>query len=311
MILYLFLSTITSISTADSQNIGLLLEDTIDDHGWNRQGYEGLLSVHNQFNVDVFYKEEIKTKAEIHQAVKQLVDEHVSLIFGHGKSFSEVFSELPNDYPQVHFVVINGDVTGERVSSYAFDGYAMGYFAGVLSAIMSKNEQVGIIAAFPWQPEVNGFIAGVASQNEQIDVSVEYVMSWHDLETAKEFYEAMKKESVDILYPIGDGFHVELIELSKRDGLYVIGYVSDQTDLGESSVLSSTVQHVDQVYVDVVDAFLKGKLVSGRFSLDFQDGVISMGDYSSQVPEEVVLFIEEMVQYYIQTGEFKQVSYLP
>ena len=34
------------------------------------------------------------------------------------------------------------------------------------------------------------------------------VMVLHDLETAKEFYEAMKKESVDILYPIGDGFHV-------------------------------------------------------------------------------------------------------
>ncbi|KGA96597.1 transcriptional regulator [Alkalihalobacillus alcalophilus ATCC 27647 = CGMCC 1.3604] len=306
----LFIGCIQTISTADSNNVGLMLEDTINDQGWNRQGYDGLLRVHSQFNLEVFYKEEIQTIEQMKYALEEFEQNNVSLVFGHGKRFADAFTELAKSYPEIHFVVFNGEVEGENITSFSFDGYAMGYFAGVLSAIMTQNDEVGVIAAFPWQPEIQGFVDGVQFQNEQVEVTVEHVLSWQDQVQALTYYEQMKGQNVDIIYPIGDGFHIDIIEKSKKDGLYVIGYISDQSDLGEASVLTSTIQHVEDLYVKVVEQFVAGQLEAGNYTLDFQEEVISLGQFSSQVPEEVAFYLLEAIQYYMETGEKVKMPYL-
>ncbi|WP_143118190.1 BMP family ABC transporter substrate-binding protein, partial [Shouchella clausii] len=70
-------------------------------------------------------------------------------------------------------------------------------------------------------------------------------------------------------------YNVSVIERLKENGLYAIGFVSDQSDLGKETVLTSTVQHVDVLYEIVANSFNKGELESGELFFDFQDGVIS------------------------------------
>jgi transcriptional activator of comK gene len=85
--------------------------------------------------------------------------------------------------------------------------------------------------------------------------------------------------------------------------LYAIGYVSDQSDMGESTVLTSTVQHVDKLYEVVADRFSNNELKAGNIPFDFQDKVISMGKFSPLVDEEFREVIESDIQHYIRTGE--------
>ncbi len=304
VVLILFMVSCTSAQETHSKTkVGLLLPHNIGDQGWNTKGYEGLLKVNSKLDVDVFYKEDINTKEKIHAAIKEFEKSGVNLIFGHGQMYAPFFMELKDDYPSIHFVTFNGDVAGDNITSLHFQGYSMGFFAGMLASEMSTTKIIGVIAAFPSQPEVKGFIDGAVYQNSDIDVKVEYVSSWVDVKTALALYDSMVTEGVDVFYPAGDGFHVPIIEEVKKQGLYVIGFVGDQSDLGQSTVLTSTIQHVDSLYEMVVEKFISGELETGNKYLDFADGVISLGAYSPDVPVKLQNKINEAIHTYIETSK--------
>ncbi len=132
----------SEISNSSSlTHVGLLLEDAIDDQGWNSKGYQGLLSIHSKMGIDVSYKEDVNTKGKTEAAIADLANQNVELIFGHGRSFADYFSAAAAEYPQIHFVSFNGHVTGDNVTSLQFDSYAMGYFAGMVSSQMSTSKK--------------------------------------------------------------------------------------------------------------------------------------------------------------------------
>lgn len=292
-----------STSSSQVQKVGLLLEDTIDDQGWNSKGYQGLLNIHANMNTEVMFREDMNTEDKVHSAVTEFVENDVNLIFGHGRIFADFFTDLGKQYPDVHFVSFNGDVEGENVTSLHFDSYAMGFFAGMVASAMTETGDVGVIAAFPWQPEVEGFGDGAKIGHSSTQVHVSFVGDWTDNEQALEYFKELQKKKVDVIYPTGDGYHVKIIEEAKKEGLFAIGYVGDQSDLGESTVLTSTIQHVDHLYELVADQYSKHELKSGNVSYDFQDGVISLGRFSPKVPEDIRAKIEEAVKTYIETGE--------
>ncbi|KHF38410.1 transcriptional regulator [Halalkalibacter okhensis] len=301
-ILLIGCSNMSSQSSGENR-VGLLLEDTIDDQGWNSKGYQGLLNIHSNLNIDVVFMENMNTEAKVNKAVEEFAESEVNLIFGHGRYYADLFTELGPKYPQIHFVSFNGEVEGDNVTSLHFDSYAMGYFAGMLAAAMSENGHVGAIAAFDWQPEIKGFQDGATLNNTKTKVHLKYVEDWANNEMALTLFEKLKQEGVDVFYPAGDGYHVEVIEEIRKDGLYAIGFVGDQTDLGESTVLTSTVQHVDYLYELVAKSYYKQELKAGNLRYDFQDGVISLGEFSSTIPEEIIVKMQEAVNTYIETGE--------
>ncbi len=295
--------TPTELSSGNVQKVGLLVPDTIDDQVWGTKGYKGLLRVQAKFRVDVFYREGVNSKAATKQAVKQFHRKGVNLIFGHGSEYGEYFYDIADKYPNVHFVFFNGEAKKKNVTSFHFKGHAMGFFGGMVAGHMTKTNKIGVIAAFEWQPEVDGFFEGALYENKNVDVDVEYVQSWDDIDTAMAIVERMIADGVDVVYPAGDKFSVPVIEKMKEHGLYAIGYVTDQADLGERTVLTSTVQHVDALYELVAKKFMKGELTSGTTYVDFQDGVIELGTFSPLIEKSFQQKITNAIERYKQTGK--------
>ncbi|GAE25265.1 positive regulator of comK [Halalkalibacter wakoensis JCM 9140] len=301
-ILLLGCSTIQT-QTSQENRVGLLLEETIDDQGWNSKGYQGLLNIHSNLNFDVMFLENMNTEGKVKKAVEDFIREDVNLIFGHGRYYADLFTELGKEYPDVHFVSFNGEVSGDNVTSLHFDSYAMGFFAGMVAAAMSESGDVGVIGSFDWQPEIKGFKDGAMLSLPSANIHMNFVHDWSNTEKALSFFYELKETGVDVFYPAGDGFHVDVVEEIRKEGLYAIGFVGDQTDLGESTVLTSTVQHVDSLYELVAEQYYKTELQSGNIHYDFEDGVISLGQFSSRVPEAIKGKVEKAIQHYIETGE--------
>ncbi|WP_100373527.1 BMP family ABC transporter substrate-binding protein [Bacillus sp. FJAT-45037] len=301
-LLLLFSSCANESNPSALQGVGLLIEDTIDDQGWNSKGYQGLLNIHSSLDVHVDFKEEVNSRYDIVSAVEQFVEQDINLIFGHGHFFADHFTTLSNDYPQVHFISFNGEVSGANVTNLAFDSYAMGYFAGMVAAAMTQTDRIAAIAAFSWQPEVRGYIAGAEYMNTNVEIEIKYVEDWADEQTALSYFNELNEHGYDVYYPAGDGFHVEVVERIKEEGLYAIGYIGDQSDLGEATILTSTIQHVDELYGLVATKFQAGELKEGNHTFDFPDGVISLGEFGSQVPKEVQDTVQEALHTYMETG---------
>ncbi|RFU68035.1 BMP family ABC transporter substrate-binding protein [Peribacillus saganii] len=285
------------------EKVGLLVPETIHDQVWGTEGYKGLLKIQSDFGIDVFYKEGMNSNIIVEQAVKDFKEKGVNLIIGHGSDYSEIFNELASDYKNIHFVSFNGDAREPNTTSLRFEANAMGFFGGMVAAEMSKTKKVGVIAAFEWQPEVEGFYEGAEYQVENAEVDIRYVNNWDNSEKALQMLHEMMKNGVDVVYPAGDGFNVPVIEKIKEKGLYAIGFVSDQKDLGESTVLTSTVQHVDSLYELAAQKFNENELKSGNLYFDFQDGVISMGEYSPSVDKAFQKKMDKHIKRYIETGK--------
>ncbi|WP_416151269.1 BMP family ABC transporter substrate-binding protein [Salipaludibacillus sp. HK11] len=299
---FLLLISCTQGDEQELEKIGLLLPYPIDDQAWNMKGYQGMLKLQSTLGVDVLLKEDIRSEQRVEDAIEEFSKEDVSLVFGHSHIYADLFMQFKDDYPNVHFISFNGDVEGDNITSLHFDGYAMGYFAGMLAGEMSMSNSIGVIAAFPFQPEVQGFKDGATFQSPAVTVNIEFVESWIDETKALEIFADMKNDNVDIFYPAGDGYHIDVIEEVKKEGLYAIGYVGDQLDMGESTVLTSTVQEVEKLYEYVGTQYKQGKLENGNLHFDFQDGVISMGEFGQEVPIDTKEWLEEHIITYTETG---------
>jgi transcriptional activator of comK gene len=292
-----------SKSTGELQKVGLLVPETVNDQVWGTKGFKGMLKIQSKFNVDVFYKEGMNSESVVERAVKEFDQKGVNLIFGHGSEYAEYFNNISKEYPKIHFVSFNGDAKNSNTTSLNFEAHAMGFFGGMVAAHMSKEHRVGVLAAYEWQPEIEGFYQGALAENKSTNVSIEYVGNWDDGKKAVQLVDHMIENGVDVIYPAGDGFNVPVIERVKERGMYVIGYVSDQSDLGESTVLTSTIQQVDTLYEKVADQYNNGKLKSGNLSFDFQDNVISLGKYSPLVNKEFIQKLNKQIEKYKETGK--------
>lgn len=293
-----------SIDSASTlQKVGLLVPETVDDQVWGTKGYKGLLKIQSQFDVEVFYKEGMNSQQMVEQAVKEFEQKGVNLIFGHGSEYAEYFNSISESYPAIHFVSFNGDAKKKNTTSLNFKGHAMGFFGGMVASYMSEANKVGVLAAYEWQPEVEGFYQGAIAENKDTDVSIIYVGNWDDENRAIQSVNSMIAEGVDVVYPAGDGYNIPVIEKVKEHGLFVIGYVSDQSDLGESTVLTSTIQQVDKLYVNVAEQFKNKELQSGNLSFDFKDNVISLGEFSPLVNKDYIKKIEKQIEVYKETGK--------
>ncbi|MCM3725660.1 BMP family ABC transporter substrate-binding protein [Neobacillus cucumis] len=283
--------------------VGLLVPETINDQVWGTKGFNGMLKIQSKFHVEVFYKEGMTSQAVVEQAVKEFDQKGVNLIFGHGSEYAEFFNNISKQYPNIHFVSFNGDAKNKNTTSLTFKSHAMGFFGGMVAAHMSHTNKVGVLAAYEWQPEIEGFYQGALAENKDTKVSIEYVENWDDKQKAIQLADQMLKNGVDVVYPAGNGFNVPVIEQVKEHGLYVIGYVSEQSDLGESTVLTSTIQQVNKLYVKVAEQYSNGNLHSGNLSYDFQDNVISLGKFSPLVSKEFIGQLNRQIDHYKKTGE--------
>ncbi|MFC7371785.1 BMP family ABC transporter substrate-binding protein [Fictibacillus iocasae] len=285
------------------KNAGILIEDTIADQGWGTKGYKGLLAIQEEFENDVYYEENIKSREQAIKAVEEFKKNGVNLIFGHGKVFAEYFQALSKDYPAIHFVSFNGSAEGKNETSLTFSSYAMGFFAGMVAAEVSKTHQAAVIGAMKWQPELQGFKDGANYANDETMVHTNFVNSWSDKEKALIMFDEMLEKNADVFYPAGDGFAIPIIEKAKEKERFAIGYVSDHSDIGKAAVLTSTVQHVDKLYLLAAKRFNDGKLKSGNLSFDFKDEVVALGKFSPVVNKKFEKKMRSHIDKYKKTGK--------
>ena len=290
------------VASGELEKVGLLVTETIDDKVWGAKGYKGLLKIQSELDVDVYYKEGMKDETSIREAIDEFDNNGVNLIFGHGSEFANYFNEISSDYPDIHFVLFNGKANGENITSLNFDSNAMGFFGGMVAGEMTKSNKIAVLAAFEWQPEIDGFFEGAYYQNENVEVDIQFVQDWNDAEVALALLDQMIADGVDIVYVAGDGYNIAVIEKLKEEGLYAIGFVSDQSDLGKGTVLTSTVQHVDTLYEVVAKEFNNGNLKNGELYYDFKDEVISLGTFSPLVDEQFKSEIMDSIEEYKKSG---------
>lgn len=290
------------VESGNLYKAAMIMEGKMEDKPWNQKGYKGLLEIEKKLGVEIEVIEDVSTEAELSKAVSDLVDEGTNLIFGHSSNYGEAFYNLSQTYTDIHFVYFNGNYYRNNLTSMNFNSHGMGFFAGMIASSTTKTNEVGIIAAYQWQPEIEGFYEGVKYQNPQANVRMEFIYDWNDSEAAIDAYDRLKNHGVDVIYPAGDAISEDIIKLAGDDGIYAIGFVSDQINVEPETVLTSTVQHVDRLYVLAAEKFNEGDLNGEIMTFDFADDYITMGEFSKSVPKYFQQRLVDYIEKYKETG---------
>ncbi|HEU4753620.1 MAG TPA: BMP family ABC transporter substrate-binding protein, partial [Armatimonadota bacterium] len=109
--------------------VGLLINGTLTDSGWNALAGKGLDEIKAQLGAQTSHQSAGSAQAE--EALRGFARDGYALVFAHGNEFGDAAKRVAQEYPKTDFVVSSGEVEAPNVASLKFDLGEASYLAGI------------------------------------------------------------------------------------------------------------------------------------------------------------------------------------
>ncbi|WP_456276822.1 BMP family ABC transporter substrate-binding protein [Bacillus sp. AK128] len=287
------------------EKVTILTADHLNDQSWGSLAYKGMLKIEERFPVDVFLFSEVKTDEAIKETVETAIESESKLIIGHGREFSEMFSTLASQYKDVRFITVHGHSTQSNQTVYTFDQGVIEHFAGLTAALKTTSKQVAVIDSKPQEEDLIEFSSALMYYLPEATFHYRAVGTRDDGEKATQLMKELLTLGVDVIYSRGNAYNQNVIDLAKEKGVYVIGYLDDQSYMGHDVVLTSVLNDVPQVYVSIMeDYFSEEGIPSGKVLLTKEDGVYKLAPFGPMFSKKEIAYIESEIQKF-EKGELQ------
>jgi len=275
----------------------------VNDQSWNEDALKGIQMIKQQLGWNYAYTENV-SQAEQANVMRQYARQGYNLIFAHGFEYADSVKTVAAEFPNSRFVIINGNGSLPNLTGTQFLYGELGYFTGMAGGLMTKVNKIGIVAAVQAPQvtaDVNTFIKGAMAVNPQVNVSVGYVGSYNDVVKGQQVVQAQIDRGVDVLVVMGNGFDGPAIQLAKQKGIKVIaGWSTDAYDLAPNTIITSGVQEVPGLYLQIARLYKDGQLKGNdTYSFGFKESVQHLGKWGNEVPQDVQTKVEAAVQQYL------------
>lgn len=289
--------------------VAMCLSGAANDMGWCQTAYEGLLSLEENYGCEIAYTENL-TPDDIAGAFADYAANGYDVVIGHGYEFGDPAIEVAEMYPDVKFIVTEGEVEAENVASYVTDCEEGGYVMGMLAAAMSETGKVGYVGPIQGASLIkimNGFEDGAKEVNPDIEVMTAWTGSFTDTALGKEAAQAMIDNGADVIGHCANESGNGCIAAAKEAGVYATGDSYDQSPLAPETVLSSSLYHISHVVELAFEDVLNGNFAGGIYHYGMPEEAVSIAPYhdlEAQIPDDVKAMIEERVEA-LKAGEFE------
>jgi basic membrane protein A len=236
------------------------------------------------------------------------------VIIGHS-SFDQGVRAVKDEFPEIAFVATGTGFTDPLGGGNSFwlqiILHEPAYLTGVAAALMSDNDSIGAVAAFPFPDvngPVNGFFDGARSVTPGIETRVAYLESWFDPVKAQESARAMITVGADVVYAAST--FGTFAAITEGDPIFGVGDMVDLEALAPHAVITSTVALWDPALSTVIDAWWEHHANGAPWNGPQDPIVFSMADGGGDiapfndalVPEDVQTAVLE-VRDKIMSGE--------
>lgn len=275
---------------AAGKRVAALFPGLVDDESWNQAGYEGLTQAESD-GVEIAYSESASQDQQV-ELFRNYAQQGFNVVIGHGGEYMDAALQVAEEFPDVEFVVTNGNQSAENVTSLALSYGDMGYLAGVLAGSMTESNHIGVVTGetIPIaQDAMRGFEAGAKRVNPDVEVSTSVTGDWADVALAREAALAHISDGVDVLWHVLDAADAGVMSAAEDEGVYVIGLYADQSHLASTAHIGASLSDASLVIHTAATEELDGEAHSEGVA----EGVVSFGAYSDAVPEEVQQAVSE------------------
>jgi basic membrane protein A len=219
--------------------------------------------------------------------------EQSDLTVGVGFLLTDAVTEVANQYPDEHFLLIDSVSEAPNVQGVLFREQEGAFLSGVLAGLMTESNQLGVVAGDKIPPVVRyvvGFEAGAKSVNPDVNVVVAYADTFGDPALGKELTLAQYNQGVDIAFPVAGATGIGSFEAAKElgEGYWVIAADTDQSQLGAEHQLAVSEKGVDTALFLAAQQVVDGTFEGGELSLGLAEGGVGLGNPHESVPQEVL-----------------------
>lgn len=284
------------------------------DQSFNDAAYEGVQRAARDFGV-VVSDFEPGQDADREVGLRKLASRGYDVVIGVGFLFADAIRAVAEDFPKVHFVLVDGRVDGlANVASLVFREQEGSFLVGAIAALTSKTGELGFVGGMD-VPLIHRFQAGYEAGARHVRPDVKVLVGYAgvrpeafaDPVRGKEIATSQIERGCDVVFHAAGVTGLGVIEAAKERGVYAIGVDSNQNHVAPGTMLTSMIKRVDNAIYREIRAVRDGQFRGGILELGLaEDGVgYALDEYNRDLLSPEILQRVEALRDSIVAGQIR------
>ena len=275
--------TATLPTFEDTFRVAVVMPSAINDLAFSQSMYDALVAIQERMggeeNMEIVYSESMFVVDDAAAAIRDYAATGFDLVIAHGSQYGSSLQEIAPDFPETSFAwgttvdtFVDQGVT--NVFAYEAASDQGGYVNGVIAATLSESGVIGVVGPIETGDAklyVDGFVAGVASIDPEIDVNVNWIGSFSDVALAAEAANTHLSAGADVLTGTAQ-MVVGAIGVAEENGALWFGTQSDQSSLAPDIVVANQVYRWEVVLEEILGLIADGTYGGQAFVIDLENG---------------------------------------
>ncbi len=278
--------------------VAIVMPSSTTDIAWSQSMFDSLVAVQTEMGgedaMKIAFSEGMFRVTDASAAIRDYAAEGFDLVIAHGAQYGNSVFEVANDFTDTSFAWGTSSDTGadrgiENVFAYGAVANEGGYVNGVVAAMLSENDVIGVIGPVAGDAKlyIDGFVRGVTDVKPDAQVNVSYTGSFSDTTLAAEAAHVHIQAGADVLTGSAQQV-VGAIGVANENGVAWLGTQSDQISLGPDVVVTNQIYNWANVVTDMIAKIEAGELGGTAYKLTFDnDGLRLEFNENIEIDDEV------------------------
>ena len=287
--------TVDAPTDIANPEIAVLLPGYAQDNGFMNAGYRGYQQIAKEITPSVKCVSDVSATSDkevLTNELRALAQESPRLIIAHGGQCNAPVATVSKEFPAIKFVVIQGNVKSENVSSYKVDQEQSAFLAGALAGYMTKSNKVGHISGAWPKPGLQAraaFYDGLMLANKKAKFYSHFSGNLDSNEINSKAAKGEIKAGCDVIYTMLNGgrFGVNDVIAKTHGKVKEIGNVIDWTK--ESKIfIGSAVADSSVAIANAARDFMSNNFKANSISvIGLEDEAVVRLTVSKSVPKKI------------------------
>jgi basic membrane protein A len=270
----------TAGDDGETIRIAVVAPSASNDLAFTQSMVDSLITLGESRDIEVDITDGTFVVEDAAAAIRGYAEDGYDLVIAHGSQYGAPLEEIAGDFPEVSFAWgTTADTFGlDNVFAYTTRADEGGYVMGAMAAELTASGTIGVIGPVDVGDAalyVDGFEAGVAAQNPDATVNVNWTDDFSNTALAAEAAQSLLANGADVLTGTAQ-MVVGATGVAAEDGIPWFGTQSNQTSLGEENVVASQVYHWEVILEEMLVAMAGGTAGGESYSLTFENGGLVM-----------------------------------
>ena len=292
LLVALLVMSFACTAMAESISIAIVYSDTVDDKGWCQSMDIGVKkAIEMGYEIEYTPVESVQIP-DAPNTLDQLA-ENYDIILVHGAQFTAATTEMAAEYPDQVFAIGTSDqILGDNIFTYMPMSEEPGYVNGVIAAMTTKTNKVGIVGSTDGGDSaryVRGFVKGLNDTNPEVEYMLSWTGSFSDTVGAGDIGKTFIEAGCDVLVGPAQQAVGALRNVDSVEGVTWIGQTTSQIVDFPNVVSAAADYDYSAVIIELINRTAEGKLGGENVPLNYNNGgfIYTFSENTELLPEDV------------------------